>query len=213
MARPAALGLALSLADYPVRVKYVSRLPDGVLLLLQIAADETEALRAAQAITGRSQTALREAAAFFIEQVLFHKNANSYRVLGASPGASRSELRRNMALLIKWLHPDSPERRASQCDLDRGVFIHRVTQAWENLKTEERRAAYDRSLTERRREPSRRQAARPLRKDRRRPAVRRRAMPSEQLADEKPITPRLVVYRFDRGTVWSRLLTYLWTRT
>jgi hypothetical protein len=90
-------------------------------------------------LTGRSAKFLREAAAFFIEQVLLHPEADSYRVLGAGGKASNEELRRNMALLLRWLHPD----RSSEGM--RTVFASRVTNAWNNLKTPERRAAYDRA--------------------------------------------------------------------
>src|SRR5262249_93276 len=68
-----------------------------------------------------------------------HPYADSYRVLGATSEASYSELRRNMTLLLQWLHPD----------VDRGdgrsVFAARVTRAWNDLKTPERRAPYDRA--------------------------------------------------------------------
>jgi DnaJ-class molecular chaperone len=88
---------------------------------------------------GRPRDVVREAAAFFIEQVLLHPGADSYRVLGARPDAPNGELRRNMALLLKWLHPDSDRQG------QRSVFATRVTRAWNDLKTPERRAAYDRS--------------------------------------------------------------------
>jgi hypothetical protein len=42
-----------------------------------------------------------------------------------------------MALLIKWLHPDSA-REGQQ-----SVFVNRVTLAWDDLKTPDRRVAYD----------------------------------------------------------------------
>ena len=74
---------------------------------------------------------------FFIEQAMLYPDADSYRVLGASPKANSSELRRHMSLLLRWLHPD---RGLSE----RSVFAHRVTRAWNDLKNEERRAAYDR---------------------------------------------------------------------
>src|SRR5262249_38591623 len=44
---------------------------------------------------------------------------------------------RNVALLLKWLHPDVDPRG------ERSVFIGKVTAAWNDLKTPERRAAYD----------------------------------------------------------------------
>ena len=57
----------------------------------------------------------------------------------ATREASHSELRRNMTLLLQWLHPDLDRREA------RSVFAARVTRAWNDLKTPERRAAYDRA--------------------------------------------------------------------
>ena len=80
---------------------------------------------------------VREAAIFFIEQIMLYPHADSYRVLGAGPEATYRELRRNMALLLRWLHPDLDRRD------ERSVFAARVTRAWNDLKTRERRAAYD----------------------------------------------------------------------
>jgi DnaJ-class molecular chaperone len=80
-----------------------------------------------------------KAAVFFIEQILFAPDADSYRVLGVGPRATPGELRRNMALLLRWLHPDlDPQATHS-------TFACKVTGAWNDLKTAERRAAYDRS--------------------------------------------------------------------
>ena len=53
---------------------------------------------------------IREAAGFFVEQILLFPGADSYRVLGASPEATNRELRRNMSLLLRWLHPDLDPR-------------------------------------------------------------------------------------------------------
>jgi DnaJ-class molecular chaperone len=80
---------------------------------------------------------VRRAAAFFIEQILFAPDTDSYRVLGAASQASASELRGNAALLLKWLHPDRDPQG------ERSIFVSRVTEAWNNLKTPDRRAAYD----------------------------------------------------------------------
>ena len=82
---------------------------------------------------------MRNAAAFFIEQILLAPGADSYRVLGGNAQASNSDLRRNMALLLRWLHPDMEHNGTG----DRSVFAARITLAWEDLKTAERRAAYD----------------------------------------------------------------------
>lgn len=135
-----ALRVAIDLLHVPSRVRMLRAepLPQGVPLLLQIAADDHESVRHATQIADRSQDVVRDAAAFFIEQVLLCAEADSYRVLGASPAASTSELRSNMACLIKWLHPDS-DLQGQQ-----SIFVKRVTRAWDDLKTPERRAAYDR---------------------------------------------------------------------
>jgi hypothetical protein len=134
-----AIRVAIELLHVPSRV-HIARtepLPAGVDLLLRIAAGEAEAERTAIASTGRSTELIRQAAVFFIEQVLLCPNSDSYRVLGADSQASSGELRRNMALLVKWLHPDrGPLGQPS-------VFASRVTRAWDDLKTPKRRASYD----------------------------------------------------------------------
>jgi DnaJ-class molecular chaperone len=48
-----------------------------------------------------------------------------------------------MALLLRWLHPDMDRHG------ERSLFAGRITQAWETLKTPERRAAYDRERSAR----------------------------------------------------------------
>src|SRR5262245_15861874 len=134
-----ALRLAIELLYVPSRVRRVKMdpLPHDVAFLLRIAAGDGGAVEEAVRATDRSGQVIREAATFFIEQILLTAEADSYRVLGATPSATPSELRYNMALLLKWLHPDNaPEAQQS-------VFVNRVTMAWDDLKTPERRAAYD----------------------------------------------------------------------
>jgi DnaJ domain len=134
-----ALSVAIDLLRTPSRV-WVLRsapLPQGVDLLLQIAAGDAEAESHAVEITGRSAETVHSAATFFIEQILFYSEADSYRSLGVNPQASSSELRHNMALLLKWLHPDK------EGDGIRSLYATNVTKAWNDLKTDERRALYD----------------------------------------------------------------------
>jgi hypothetical protein len=137
----AALKIAIDLMHFPSQVRVVrpAQLPDGVLMLLRIAAGDEEAISQATAITDRSRTIVSEAATFFIEQILLYPGADSYRILGAKRDATKGELRRNMALLLRWLHPDLDRQSG------RSVFAARVTRAWNDLKTPERRATYDRS--------------------------------------------------------------------
>lgn len=142
MSERMALKIAIDLMHVPsqVRLLRAGPLPDGVLTLLQIAAGDDEAERAAVLLIDRPGDIVRQAAAFFIEQILFAPNADSYRVLGANPQASAGELRRNVALLLRWLHPDLDQERG------RSIFVGRVTAAWNDVKTPQRRAAYDEQL-------------------------------------------------------------------
>ena len=137
----AALKVAMNLVHVPSQVRLVrsAPLPDGIPMLLQIAAGDNEAIHEAIQATGRSREVVREAVAFFIEQILFCPDADSYCVLGVNPEATSSELRRNMALLLRWLHPDLDPQG------ERSIFVNKVTLAWNVLKTQEKRAAYDRS--------------------------------------------------------------------
>lgn len=134
-----ALKVAIELVHVPSRARVVksAALPDGMGLLLSIAADDDEALRNGMDVTGRTRDVLKGAAAFYVEQVLMAADGDSYRTLGARQTATNAELRRNMALLLKALHPDLSQNK------DRSVFTGRVTRAWEDLKTQERRDAYD----------------------------------------------------------------------
>lgn len=163
MSERMALKLAIDLMHVPSQVRFLRSepLPDGVLMLLRVAAGDEEADRTAIELTGRSRETVRHAATFFIEQILFAPEADSYRVLGSGPQASASELRRNAGLLLKWLHPDLDPRG------ERSIFVGRVTAAWNDLKTPDRRAAYDeqcRARASQGRSRSRRRAARALRR-------------------------------------------------
>ena len=137
-----ALKIAIDLMHVPSQVRLVRSepLPGDVATLLQIAAGDEKVEGAAVGMTGRSRPVVRDAATFFIEQILFAPESDSYRVLGARAQASAGELRRNVALLLRWLHPDMDP------DGERSIFIGRVTAAWNDLKTPERRAAYDEML-------------------------------------------------------------------
>jgi hypothetical protein len=135
----AALRLALDLHYVPWRVRVVRAqpLPEGLPGLLRVAAGDPETVSAAAQATGRPPEAVREAAGFFIEQILLSSDADSYRVLGEGPEAAGGDLRQNMALLMKWLHPDIAREG------DPSIYAARIAAAWNDLKTPERRAAYD----------------------------------------------------------------------
>jgi hypothetical protein len=132
-----AVRVAIDLIQVPSRVRFLRSepLPEGVPLVLRIAAGDDAAEIAAAEAVGRPRELVREACAFFIEQILLTSDADSYRLLGADRHASAADLRRNMALLLRWLHPDMHH--------DHSMFAGRVIAAWSAIKTPERRAAYD----------------------------------------------------------------------
>src|SRR6478736_2011909 len=107
-----ALRAAMNLLHLPSQAALIRAgpLPEGLLILLRIAAGDAEVTTQASASIGRSREMVREAATFFLEQVLLHADADSYRVLGSTRGAPHPELRRNMTLLLQWLHPDIDRR-------------------------------------------------------------------------------------------------------
>lgn len=139
MTRDAALRTAISLLGVPTQVRALraAPLPEGTHLVLSIAAGDEEAIKEAAQLTARPAETLVNAAGFYIEQILLGPDSDSYRVLGAQPDAPANELRAHMALLMKWLHPDV--NVAGQ----KALYISRVTRAWEDVKTPERRQSYD----------------------------------------------------------------------
>lgn len=140
-----ALHAALALLKDPVSVREYHRadLPSGIRFMLAIVGGNEDAITQAQQYTGQSRATLQEAAAFFVEQVLLDYHSDSYRVLGGTQSSTYEDLRHNMALLMRWLHPDL-QAQGKHAAIDREVFSSRVTRAWEDLKTDERRRAYDR---------------------------------------------------------------------
>lgn len=141
----AAVIAALSIMQNPAssRLARRSALPRGMTFLLEIAAGEEEALEYARRAIGKSDDVLRSAAGFFVEQVLFAPSASHYRTLGLNADADARDLRRHMALLMKWVHPDTAGHNGADHLIDRSVFATRITEAWQVLKSDERRGLYD----------------------------------------------------------------------
>lgn len=112
-------------------------LPEDVLLLIRIAAGEAEAREWACRASGEVEATVCEAAALFIQQVMFHPDSDSYRVLGVSPLAGPIQLKEHHRWLVRWLHPD---RNPDEWD---AVYADRVNRAWQDLRTDTRRHDYD----------------------------------------------------------------------
>lgn len=150
-----ALRAALSLLSAPAQVRAFRKLPlpEDTKLILLIASGDADACRDAAQMTRRSPDHLMSAASFFIEQILLCPESDSYRVLGLDQSASTNDLRANMAMLMRWAHPDV-DRTGKRASL-----THRVLQAWEDVKTPERRARYDAEISEKHSTPHKRRTA------------------------------------------------------
>src|SRR5690242_1310271 len=68
-------------------------LPPGVLLLIRIAAGDETAIAEAKEASAEPIEVLREASGFYLQQILFAADANSYRVLGVNPGDEDARIR------------------------------------------------------------------------------------------------------------------------
>lgn len=173
MREQVALEAAVELLHMPSRARSLRNrdLPPGMTTLLGVVAGDEAALELATKAMGQSEAALRSASAFFIEQVLFHPEADSYRVLGAHRTATSDELRQNVALLLRWLHPDLDRGQ------ERSIYVGRVTGAWNDLKTVERRSNYDTVLARADAEHAERKAWEKARRDASHRSHGRRSLP------------------------------------
>ena len=138
-----ALDQALALHRAPVHLDAIRRkdLPRDLQFLLRIAADDAEATAQAAQLSGESPQAVREVAIFYLQQLLFAEDSDSYRVLGVNPDAPDEQIKLHYRWLARWLHPDrNPDAWES-------VFADRVNLAWQDLRTPSRRQAYDASRT------------------------------------------------------------------
>ncbi len=199
---PEALHAALAIMSQPQLLQRARRssLPRGMTLLLQVAAGDPDAIREAQAATGRSEDHLTKAAGFYTEQVLLHRDSDSYRVLGASSSASAAELRRHLALILRWLHPDLVPSNADGLHFDKSALANLVTRAWETIKTGERRAAYD---AKPRIEPNAKAKSAP------RTSVRSAGKSSMVARPSNHGSRRLALYKLEGDPFWIRVLRYL----
>ena len=87
-----AMNLAVRLFQNPTMVRRVRRqaLPQELTNLLEIATGNEQALDEASTSTTLSPERLQDAAGFFIEQILLHHRADSYRTLGVRRDADRT---------------------------------------------------------------------------------------------------------------------------
>lgn len=122
------IDLALDLARMPALAHSIEKppLPTDIFEIMRIAAGSPEVCELASQATGQPPAVLIKAARFYLQQMLLRPDADSYRVLGLAPGASRELAGRHMRCLLQWLHPDV------NGDWD-SVYAKRVLKAWREV--------------------------------------------------------------------------------
>ena len=134
-----ALRLAVELHGQPM-LRHGMRdraLPAGIEELLLVTGGSRGRLSALAQPLRLPADEVLQAARFFVQELLFHADADAYRVLGVAADADDATIKRHYRALQHWLHPDrlanSPE----------SIYSARVNRAWDQLRTAERRNAFD----------------------------------------------------------------------
>lgn len=127
-----AIEFALDLARMPALARSCGSmpLPTDVLDAMKLAAGDENVCRSAMQATRADRATLVAAARFYMQHLLFHPDADSYRTLGLLPDASVEEARVHMAVLLQWLHPDRNQELES-------LYAERVLRAWRIISRRE----------------------------------------------------------------------------
>lgn len=134
-----ALELALALYRAPAQ-RFVLRdrgLPPDIGQVIRLASGNPELLQHAARRLREPESVVLEAVRFYLQQVLFDPDADAYRVLGLESNAPYERVREHYHWLQRWLHPD---RRGDDWD---ALYAKRVNGAWNHLRNDTARHAYD----------------------------------------------------------------------
>lgn len=110
--RPA-IEIALDLKAMPSLAKVVRRrpLPPQVTPLIRVAAGSKELAQGFSTKYGFSESYIREACIFFLQEAVLFSGAGSHRTLGLEQDASPEQIREHKRWLLMWLHPDRNNNR------------------------------------------------------------------------------------------------------
>lgn len=149
-----ALELALALHQAPEQRQALRErpLPQHVGRVIRLAAGSQPLLAETAQGCGLDEQAVQEAARFFVQQILLEPGTDPYRVLGVGTDATAQQLRTHFHWLQRWLHPDRGN------DEWQSEYVTRLNWAWQQLRTEAAREAWDRENRQQR-EPRQHAAA------------------------------------------------------
>lgn len=110
--RPA-IEIALDLKAMPSLARVVRRrpLPPQVTPLIRVAAGSQELAQEFSTRYGFSESYIREACIFFLQEAVLFSGAGSHRTLGLGHDASPEQIREHKRWLLMWLHPDRNNNR------------------------------------------------------------------------------------------------------
>lgn len=118
--RPA-IEIALDLKEMPSLVKTVRKrpLPPDVTPVIRVAAGSAELTEEFARKYSRSDSHIRDACIFFLQQAVLYSGADNFRTLGVGPGAPLDQIHAHRRWLLMWLHPDRNQNRWESALFDR----------------------------------------------------------------------------------------------
>lgn len=125
-----AIDVAMGMYRRPtlVRATQEAPLPEGMLTVIRIAAGAEIEAGIISLDRARNAEEAREAAIFFLQQVLFRPQSTSHGLLGLAADAKVEQVREHKRWLLKWLHPDRNRNKWES------TLFQRVAKAAEDLE-------------------------------------------------------------------------------
>ena len=125
-----AIDVALAMYRRPsmVRAMRDAPLPGSMLTVIRIAAGAEVEAGIISLDRARNAEEAREAAIFFLQQVLFRPQATNHGLLGLAADANVEQVREHKRWLLKWLHPDRNHNKWES------ALFQRVVKAAEDLE-------------------------------------------------------------------------------
>jgi hypothetical protein len=150
-----AINLALDLYRKPARARSLNRrdVPEGMLMLIRIAAAADEEIGALVDDAAIAKQPVKAAAIFYLQQLLMQADGDDFRQLGLRRGATLQDLKDHKRQLLKWLHPDRNKNAWEQ------VLFQRVAATAERLEAAMRQGGAQPFPSERRKSRRRPAAA------------------------------------------------------